>query len=231
MSSPVKPFLAFTWEEMEAKLTSEIRASFLCAQAVAPGMTRRGWGRIVNISSGLSRRPGDGFVAHCTAKSALDAFTRSLAHELGPTGVTVNTVAPGLTETDATAFLPDEGKQMVAGMTPLRRIGQPADVAGAVLYLASDLGRFTTGTYLPVDGGMTMLQMQRRRLGRRQVARGRTALSSDQVQLEGPVHQPQLACPMYLAAAAVDRNRRRPPRAALVICSWQVASIRPWAGP
>lgn len=154
---PIKPFMEFTWEEMEAKLTDEIKAAFNCCQAVIPGMVEREYGRIVNISSGLSKSPGDGFVAHMTAKAGLDSFTRSLAHEFGPSGITVNTVAPGLTETDATSFLPQEAKDGYAAHVPLRRIGMPNDVAGAVLFYAADYSRFLTGTYMPVDGGSIML--------------------------------------------------------------------------
>ena len=154
---PIKPFMDFTWEEMEAKLTGEIQASFNCCQAVIPGMVSREHGRIINISSGLSKTASDGFVAHMTAKAGLDSFTRSLAHEFGPKGITVNTVAPGLTETDATSFLPQEAKDGYAAHVPLRRIGVPDDVAGAVLFYASDYSRFLTGTYMPVDGGSIML--------------------------------------------------------------------------
>jgi 3-oxoacyl-[acyl-carrier protein] reductase len=154
---PVKPFREFLWDEMMGKLGGEIGSSFNCCQAVIPGMLEKGMGRIINISSGLSRTPGDGFVAHTTAKSGLDAFTKALAHELGPHGITVNTVAPGLTETDATSWLPKEAKDAAAAHTPLRRIGQSEDVAGAVLFFASHYSGFITGTWLPVDGGSTMI--------------------------------------------------------------------------
>ena len=154
---PIKPFGEFLWDEMMGKLGGEISASFNCCQAVIPGMLEKGLGRIINISSGLSRTPGNGFVAHTTAKSGLDAFTKALAFELGPQGITVNTVAPGLTETDATAFLAQEAKDGAAAHTPLRRIGQSEDVAGAVLFFASSYSGFITGTWLPVDGGSTMI--------------------------------------------------------------------------
>ena len=154
---PVKPFTEFQWDEMAGKLGGEIGSSFNCCKAVIPGMVDKGLGRIINISSGLSRTPGDGFVAHTTAKSGLDAFTKALAFELGPQGITVNTVAPGLTETDATAWLSQEAKDGAASHTPLRRIGQSEDVAGAVLFFASDYSGFITGTWLPVDGGNTMI--------------------------------------------------------------------------
>ena len=154
---PVKPFEQFQWDEMIGKLGGEIGSSFNCAQAVIPGMVKKGQGRIINISSGLSRTPGDGFVAHTTAKSGLDAFTKALALELGPQGITVNTVAPGLTETDATSGMAKEAKEAAAAHTPLRRIGQSEDVAGAVLFFASNYSGFITGTWLPVDGGSTMI--------------------------------------------------------------------------
>jgi len=157
MGFPVKPFIEYQLDEMMGKLGGEIGASFNCCQAVIPGMLEKGAGRIVNISSGLSRTPGDGFVAHTTAKSGLDAFTKALAYELGPQGITVNTVAPGLTETDATAWLSQESKDGAAAHTPLRRIGQSEDVAGAVLFFASNYSGFITGTWLPVDGGSTMI--------------------------------------------------------------------------
>ena len=100
--------------------------------------------------------PGPGFVAHSTAKSALDGFSKSLALELGPHGIRVNVVAPGATDTDALAFMPKEARDKVAAHTPLRRFGKPEDVAGAVLFFCADWSRFVTGTYLPVSGGIQM---------------------------------------------------------------------------
>lgn len=153
---PVVPFVEFPWEAFEAKLLGELKAAFFCCKAVVPSMIERKSGCIIAISSGLSRHPGEGFCAHSTAKSGLDSFMKSLALELGPHGIRVNVVAPGLTETDATSFMPKERKEMMARMTPLRRIGQPDDVAGAVLALAGETSRFLTGLYVPVSGGMQM---------------------------------------------------------------------------
>ncbi|MEJ2367985.1 MAG: SDR family oxidoreductase [Acidobacteriota bacterium] len=154
---PVKPFLDYPWDAFKAKLVGEIKASFNCCRAVAPGMIRRGDGCIIAISSGLSRHPGEGFCAHSTAKSGLDGLMKSLALELGPKGIRVNVVAPGLTLTDATAAQPQARKDAVAHMTPLRRNGLAEDVAGAVLMLASDEARFVSGAYLPVSGGIQMI--------------------------------------------------------------------------
>jgi 3-oxoacyl-[acyl-carrier protein] reductase len=156
MSFPVAPFVEYRWEDFERKLTSELKASFFTCQAVVPGMIKRRAGCIVNLSSGLSRAPGWGFIAHSSAKSALDAFSRGLAQELGPMGIRVNVVAPGLTLTDATAHLPKEMQAAVAAHTPLQRLAQPDDVAGAVLSFCLETSRFVTGTYLPVCGGMQM---------------------------------------------------------------------------
>ncbi|ACF11692.1 short-chain dehydrogenase/reductase SDR [Chlorobaculum parvum NCIB 8327] len=154
---PVKPFTQFAWDEFEAKLTGELKSIFFCSQAVLPGMIEQKSGSIIAISSTLSRHSSPGFIVHSTAKSGLDAFVRSLAEEVGAFGIRVNVIAPGLTLTDATAWLPDDQKAMMADMTPLKRVALPEDVAGAVLAVASDHSRFVTGCYIPVSGGMFML--------------------------------------------------------------------------
>ncbi|CAK8723472.1 Glucose 1-dehydrogenase [Candidatus Electronema halotolerans] len=157
LSFPVVPFLDYTWKDFETKLSGELKAAFLCCQEVVPSMVSQKRGCIISISSTLSRFPSQGFCAHSSAKSALDAFIKSLALELGPHGIRVNSIAPGLTMTDATDFLPDEQKQMMAEMTPLRRNAQPEDIAGAILLLASNYADFITANYLPVCGGMLMV--------------------------------------------------------------------------
>jgi 3-oxoacyl-[acyl-carrier protein] reductase len=108
------------------------------------------------VSSGLSRVPGPGFIAHSSAKSALDAFSKSLAQELGPHGIRVSVVAPGLTLTDATAGQPKDMQAAMAARTPLKRLAEPDDTAGAVLCFCSDWSRFVTGTYLSVSGSTQM---------------------------------------------------------------------------
>ena len=156
ISFPIRPFLEYAWADFQAKLDGELGAAFHCCKAVVPGMVERGSGCIVAISSTLSRRPGPGFCAHSAAKSGLDGFARALALELGPRGIRVNVVAPGLTETDATAGLPASAKEAQARATPLGRNALPDDVAGAVLAVCAVTSRFLTGLYLPANGGALM---------------------------------------------------------------------------
>jgi len=152
-----RAFVDYEWADLERKVSDELKALFYPCQAVAPEMLRRKSGSIVAISSSLSKRTNDGFLAQTTAKAAVDAFVRALAVELGPSGVRINTVAPGVTLTDAAMPMAPAVKEAIAARSPLRRNGLPEDMAGAVLFLASDLSRFMTGAYLPVDGGFTML--------------------------------------------------------------------------
>jgi len=148
---PMKGFLDHPWEAFEAKLLGELGAAFHGCRAVVPQMLERKSGSIVAITSGLARNPGWGFCAHSAAKAGLEGFVRALAFELGPMGIQVNAVAPGLTLTDATADLPEKHKQAAAEHTPLRRNGRAEDVAEAVLGLVQ--ARFVTGATLPVNGG------------------------------------------------------------------------------
>ncbi|HEU5075087.1 MAG TPA: amino acid adenylation domain-containing protein, partial [Polyangiaceae bacterium] len=152
-----RAFVDYDFSDLEQKVSSELKAIFYACQAVVPDMLERQSGSIIAISSTLSKHANGGFVAQSSAKAALDAFVRSLAVELGPEGIRVNTVAPGVTLTDAAANMPREHKAATAAQTALRRNGTAGDMAGAVLFLASDLSRFMTGCYLPVDGGITML--------------------------------------------------------------------------
>jgi len=153
---PIQPFIELTWESIESKVTGEMKALYNCSQAVLKDMIPRKSGKLVFVSSTLSRSPGYGFAAHAAAKAAMDSIARVMATELGPMGITVNTVGPGLTETDATAGMPPEMKEQVAAMTPLKRIGMPDDVAQVVVFLSSHLSDYMTGQYIPVCGGAYM---------------------------------------------------------------------------
>lgn len=154
---PIKPFVALSWEEINAKITGEMQALYNCSQAVLRDMMSRKAGKLIFISSSLSRHPGYGFAAHAGAKSAMDAMAKVMATELGPEGITVNVIGPGLVKTDATAGLPAEVHEQTAAFAPLRRVGMPDDVAGVAVFLASSLSDYLTGQYIPVSGGSLML--------------------------------------------------------------------------
>jgi 3-oxoacyl-[acyl-carrier protein] reductase len=154
---PMQPFAQLSWSEIEAKLTGELGAMVHCCQTVLPAMMEKKYGKIILVSSTLSREPGYGFAAHCAAKAAVDSMARVMALELGPFHINVNVVGPGLTRTDATAGLPPEVHEQTSAHTPLRRIGEPEDVARTVMFLASDMADYLTGQYIAVNGGGFML--------------------------------------------------------------------------
>lgn len=157
ISFAIAPFVEHQWEDFEAKLLGELKGAFFACKAVIPSMISHKRGSITVVSSIASRYPGEGFIAHNTSKSALDAFVKSLALELGVHGIRVNAVAPGLILTDGSAFVPQEQRDAWAQMTLLKRNGLPEDVASAILLLASEEARFITGAYLPVTGGFQMI--------------------------------------------------------------------------
>lgn len=156
-SFAIAPFVEHKWEDFEAKLLGELKSAFYPCKAVVPSMIEQHKGCIIAVSSIASRYANEGFISHSSAKSALDGFVKSLALELGPHGIRVNAIAPGVTLTDALSPMSQEWKDNVVQMTPLRRNGQPEDVAGAILLLASDEAKFITGSYLMVNGGIQML--------------------------------------------------------------------------
>jgi len=129
---PIRPFMELTWDQIETKILGEMKALYNCSQAVLKDMLARKSGKLIFVSSSLSRFPGFGFSAHAAAKSAMDGMAKVMAMELGPSGITVNVVGPGLTLTDATAGQPKEVHEQVAAITPLRRLGMPDDIAGVV---------------------------------------------------------------------------------------------------
>lgn len=154
---PVEPksFLAMSWQDAQECLDVQVRGAFHCCQAVLPGMVEGKSGRIVNIGSALTHNvPPAQWTAFVMAKAALLSLTRSLAVEFGPNGVQVNMVSPGMTETESIAAIPERLRKVQAMQTPLRRLATPEDIAGAVVFLCSEAGRFITGTDVPVCGGL-----------------------------------------------------------------------------
>lgn len=150
-------FAELGWADMQSQLDGAVRSSFTVCQSVLPAMRTRAQGSIINISSDLVQRPGVPYHDYTTAKAALEGLSRNLAQELGPVGVRVNCVAPGLVyPTHASRSTPEAVKDWLITQTPMRRLTQPQDVAGAVLFLASDLSAMVTGQVLVVDGGLVM---------------------------------------------------------------------------
>jgi 3-oxoacyl-[acyl-carrier protein] reductase len=153
----VTSFAELTWEQLGGKLDHELHAAFLITKAVAPGMISRGYGRLVYLSTGLSRRPREGMIALGTAKAALDQFVRYLALDLAPHGITANLVAPAtVDETKVTEQLTSEQLSQLGATNPMGRLVRPEEVARTIAFLASEDSGFTTGHYLPVNGGLAM---------------------------------------------------------------------------
>jgi 3-oxoacyl-[acyl-carrier protein] reductase len=153
----IKSFEDMTWEELGGKVDDEMRAAFVVTKAVLPAMTERGSGRLIYLGTGLSRQPRAGMIALGTAKAALTQFSRYLAQELGPRGVTVNVVEPGpVAETKISHVLDEEQTRRQVAATPMGRLARPADVARTVAFYAGEDNGFVTGTTAAVNGGMLM---------------------------------------------------------------------------
>ena len=142
--------------ELDAVLNVNLKGVFHCTQAVATGMISRGSGRILNASSVVGIYGNFGQTNYVATKAAVIGMTKVWARELGPKGITVNAVAPGFIGTEMVREMPEK---VLAGMvehTPVRRMGEPRDVALAYLYLASDEAAFVNGITLSVDGGLVL---------------------------------------------------------------------------
>lgn len=148
--------LRMSEEDWDVVLDTNLKGAFNCIKAAARTMVRRRFGRIINITSVAGLAGNVGQANYCAAKAGLIGLTKAVAKELGPRNITVNAVAPGFVETDMTASLPQDLKDMAIRMTPLGRAGTPEDIAKAVAFLASDEAAFITGQVLSVDGGMVM---------------------------------------------------------------------------
>jgi 3-oxoacyl-[acyl-carrier protein] reductase len=143
-------------EDWDAVLDTNLRGAFHTTRAVVRGMMKRRSGRIVNIASVVGLTGNRGQANYAASKAGLVGFTKSVAQELAARGILANVVAPGFIATDMTAALPDEAREALFERIPLGRFGTPADVAGAVRFLAGPAAAYITGQVLVVDGGMVM---------------------------------------------------------------------------
>jgi len=153
-----KPWAEVTQAEAEQQMQVNFHASLRMIQAAVPGMRAKKWGRILTIGSVQQQRPHPDMVVYAASKSAQENLVRNLAKQLGPDGITVNNLAPGVIMTDRnTDALADEAcAARVRDMIPLRFFGESEDCVGAALLLCSDAGRYITGANFLVDGGMSL---------------------------------------------------------------------------
>lgn len=143
-------------DDWNAVIDANLRSAFVATRAVTRGMMKRRSGRIINIASVVGLIGNKGQTNYAASKAGLIGLTKSVAKEFASRGVLANVVAPGFIETDMTAALTAEARAALSAQIPLERLGQPQDVAGAVLFLCSDLASYITGQVLVVDGGMVM---------------------------------------------------------------------------
>jgi len=147
-------FSDYKEETFDKVMDLNVKGMFNCSKAVEPVMEKQGSGVILNTSSMVSISGQPSGVAYPTSKFAVNGFTLSLARELGPKGIRVNAVAPGITETDMMKAVPREVIEPMIARIPLRRLGQPEDIANAFVFLASEKASYISGVVLSVDGLM-----------------------------------------------------------------------------
>lgn len=149
-------FVRMEPEAWQAVLETNLGGTYNFTRAVAYSMMRQRKGRIINISSIAAEHTNPGQTNYAASKGAINAFTRALAVELASRGVTVNAIAPGFIETDMSEAVRNKAGDIIKKMIPMRRLGQPADIAAAAVFLASDEASYLTGQVLTVDGGLSL---------------------------------------------------------------------------
>jgi 3-oxoacyl-[acyl-carrier protein] reductase len=152
---PQMPIEEYTWQHYQTMIDFFIKSPYLLSRQVLPAMKAKHWGRIINISSEVFQRSVGNFSAYVSAKGGQNGFTRSMATELAPFGITINSVAPGWIPVERHENDPADMKEGYRKLIPMGRWGTPEDVAHAVHYFASEEASFITGQTLCVNGGMT----------------------------------------------------------------------------
>jgi len=147
-------FVKMTYEQWDEVIKVHLYGTFNMTKQVVEGMIRQGWGRIINLSS-ISWQGNIGQANYSAAKAGIIGFTRTLAKELGRYGITVNAVVPGIIDTPMTRNLPEKIKQMFLERIPLRRVGNPEEVANLIVFLASDEASYINGAIIEITGGLT----------------------------------------------------------------------------
>lgn len=143
-------------DEWNSVLNVNLKGAFNCTKAVTRSMMKKRSGKIINMASIIGVMGNAGQANYAASKGGLIAMTKSVAKELGPRNITVNAIAPGFIQTDMTDKLGEESKTKLLELIPLRKMGQPRDVANLALFLASDYAEYITGEVIKVDGGMVM---------------------------------------------------------------------------
>jgi 3-oxoacyl-[acyl-carrier protein] reductase len=154
--TPGKSAETADWTDYEKEFAGVVGVAVNATRAAIPLMKRGGFGRIVTTAATLIQRPVVDYIVHTTAKSALIGYTRTVARELGPYGITANIIAPGIVLTEYSATLPEDVRSQVAQRTPLRRLAVAEDVAKVALFYASPLADFVSSTTIAPDGGLAI---------------------------------------------------------------------------
>jgi 3-oxoacyl-[acyl-carrier protein] reductase len=144
-------------EEWETVLAVDLTAAFRLSRACVKGMMKKRWGRIISVTSVIGSTGNPGQCNYAAAKAGLTAMSKSIAYEVASRGVTANCVAPGFIGTPMTDVLADAQKQAISAKIPAARMGSPAEIAAAVVYLASDEAGYVTGQTIHVNGGLAMV--------------------------------------------------------------------------